>query len=147
MNYAKTLIKSIQGKSIKFNLKLIIRFYNLKIISRPKDLIFSKSLLIPKTESIYDFIYVRKNLMGTWTTWASLIESQALENVISRTEQIITTSETVRQTFFINKLLEMKKMVLLVGPTGIYEVYNKISQISQIDINLRRLFFNNFWRK
>jgi hypothetical protein len=70
--------------------------------------------------------------MGTWTTWASLIESQALENVISRTEQIITTSETVRQTFFINKLLEMKKMVLLVGPTGIYKVYNKSSQIFTI---------------
>jgi len=51
--------------------------------------------------------------MGTWATWTSLIESQALGNVISRTEQIITTSETVRQTFFINKLLEMKKMVLL----------------------------------
>jgi dynein heavy chain len=56
--------------------------------------------------------------MGTWTTWTSLIESQALGNIISRTEQIITTSETVRQTFFINKLVEMKKMVLLVGPTG-----------------------------
>ena len=81
-------------------------------------MVFAKSLLIPKTQSIYDFIYVRKNLMGTWTTWTSLIESQALGNIISRTEQIITTSETVRQTFFINKLVEMKKMVLLVGPTG-----------------------------
>ena len=56
--------------------------------------------------------------MGAWATWTSLIENQTSENITSGNEYIITTDETVRQTFFLNKLLEMKKMVLLVGPTG-----------------------------
>ena len=76
-------------------------------------LVFLKCILL----LLYDFIYIRKNV-GTWATWTSLIEAQSVENSISYAEPIITTNETVRIAFFLNKLLEMRKMPMIVGPTG-----------------------------
>ena len=38
--------------------------------SRPKDLSFPRTLLIPKRDTIYDFIYIRKQY-GSWNTPAN----------------------------------------------------------------------------
>ena len=45
--------------------------------SRPKDLSFPRTLLIPKRDTIYDFIYLRKQY-GSWNTWSSLLEPQII---------------------------------------------------------------------
>ena len=45
--------------------------------SKPKDLSFPRTLLIPKRDTIYDFIYLRKQY-GSWNTWSSLLEPQTI---------------------------------------------------------------------
>jgi hypothetical protein len=45
--------------------------------SRPKDLVFQRSILMPKRLTIYDFVYIRKHY-GSWATWQSLTENQPI---------------------------------------------------------------------
>lgn len=40
---------------------------------RPTDLKFSRSLMIPKRGSVFDYVYTRKTY-GSWNKWETLIE-------------------------------------------------------------------------
>lgn len=85
--------------------------------AKPKDLQFPKSLLPPKRDTIYDFIYIRKQY-GSWNSWSTLLEPQIIAPNAVASDCIISTTETLKQTFFLDKLLMRDKQVLLIGPTG-----------------------------
>lgn len=78
---------------------------------------FPKHVLLPKRLSLYDYIYVKKNY-GSWNTWSSLIEPQTIPATVKPTEVFINTVETLRQTYFFEKLLKREYQVIHVGPTG-----------------------------
>ncbi|XP_076448252.1 dynein axonemal heavy chain 3-like [Babylonia areolata] len=104
---------------------------------RPKELKFSRALMIPKKGTVYDHVYIQRQY-GSWNTWTSLVQAvsigekaQATQNSVFSTEVakdqelriminalIINTSETVRQRFFLERFLSLDKPVLFVGPTG-----------------------------
>jgi hypothetical protein len=48
---------------------LFINFF----IQRPKDVLMSKSYVLPKKQSIFDLVYTRVN---NWTQWSSMLEQQ-----------------------------------------------------------------------
>ena len=84
---------------------------------KPKSLTFQRSVLVPKRFTIYDYTFVKKHY-GAWSTWASLTESVTIPPTVKPNEVMITTTETTRQMFFLNKLMHANKMILFVGPTG-----------------------------
>ena len=45
---------------------------------RPKDLKFSRALMIPKKGTVYDHIYIQKQY-GSWNTWSSLITQVSID--------------------------------------------------------------------
>ncbi|CAF1048753.1 unnamed protein product, partial [Brachionus calyciflorus] len=91
---------------------------NNKDYPRPRDLQFGKSALIPKeNNTIYDYAYVHRNL-GIWVKWSSLIDEFIIPKNVKPIDVFVTTIETYRQTFFLQKLLVKNYPVIFVGNTG-----------------------------
>ncbi|KAK7495478.1 hypothetical protein BaRGS_00013176, partial [Batillaria attramentaria] len=84
---------------------------------KPKDLKFSRALMIPKKGTVYDHVYIQKQY-GSWHTWSSLVTPVSIEVKTQINSLIINTVETVRQRFFLERFLSLDKPLLLVGPTG-----------------------------
>ncbi|XP_078276213.1 dynein axonemal heavy chain 3-like [Rhinoraja longicauda] len=91
--------------------------------SKPKDLKFPRALQIPRTGSVFDFVYLKKTF-SSWCSWKHLVNAVAVEHMIEANSLlqlnniIINTTETAMQTYFLEKLLLQDKPLLLVGPTG-----------------------------
>ncbi|XP_066284547.1 dynein axonemal heavy chain 3-like isoform X3 [Branchiostoma lanceolatum] len=94
---------------------------------RPKDLKIARSLFMPKKDSVYDFVYMRKNNFGSWYKWQSLVqpvdiaEKAQLDDLsirIMASEIIVPTVETERQRFFLSWFVTREVPLLFVGPTG-----------------------------
>ncbi|XP_052828077.1 dynein axonemal heavy chain 3 [Octopus bimaculoides] len=87
------------------------------INARPKEMKFSRSLLIPKKGSIYDYIYMKKQY-GSWRTWESLVDPTIITEKTKMNKILVNTKETERQNFFLRLFFHQGKPLLFVGPTG-----------------------------
>ncbi|XP_069141245.1 dynein axonemal heavy chain 3-like isoform X4 [Argopecten irradians] len=103
----------------------VSKYPKLGHITRPKDLKFSRGLMIPKKGLVYDHVYIRKQF-GSWYTWSSLIQPFKIDDKAKRdrelrimiNELIINTVETERQRYFLERLVMLDIPTLFVGPTG-----------------------------
>uniref|UniRef100_H3ANA7 AAA+ ATPase domain-containing protein n=1 Tax=Latimeria chalumnae TaxID=7897 RepID=H3ANA7_LATCH len=84
---------------------------------RPKDLKFPRALQMPRKGSVYDFVYLQNNFYS-WCMWNDLISPVSIEDNVKLNDFIVSTTETVIQTYFLEKLLLQDKPLLFVGPTG-----------------------------
>ncbi|KAK6993742.1 dynein heavy chain 3 axonemal, partial [Biomphalaria glabrata] len=84
---------------------------------KPKDLKFPRAVLIPKKGLIYDHVFVRKQF-GSWSTWASQVQSANIDDKTQVNSLIISTVETERQRYFLKLFLPKDFPLLFVGPTG-----------------------------
>ncbi|CAI9716307.1 dynein heavy chain 3, axonemal-like isoform X2 [Octopus vulgaris] len=87
------------------------------INARPKEMKFSRSLLIPKKGSIYDYIYMKKQY-GSWRTWESLVDPTIITGKTKMNKVLVNTKETEKQNFFLRLFFNQGKPLLFVGPTG-----------------------------
>ncbi|XP_063719575.1 dynein axonemal heavy chain 3-like [Symsagittifera roscoffensis] len=97
----------------------------------PKDLKFPRHLLIPKRGSVYDYVFVKKSY-GSWHKWEVMMETTELDEKTKAAafrakveakrgviaEIIIETVDTVRQRYFLQKMLESGIPMGFIGPTG-----------------------------
>eukprot|EP00794_Sanderia_malayensis_P006878 gene6878-7653_t len=90
---------------------------NDKQYPRPKDLKLSRNVQFPGKGSIYDY-YFDKATFGTWHPWEKCVVQEPIPKDAVPHEVIISTTETVRQRYFLDVFLTHESPVLFVGPTG-----------------------------
>nr|WAW84833.1 axonemal dynein heavy chain reconstructed 1 [Halisarca dujardinii] len=83
---------------------------------RPKSIKFNKTTLFPERGSVFDYLFQKKG--GSWSNWEDIIEKSSIPAGAKVTDLIISTTETVRQLFFLDTYLKHEVPILLVGPTG-----------------------------
>lgn len=81
-----------------------------------KPLPYDFSTKIPKTYSIFDYVYV--NSSKRWIYWMDTIEKKSITENIEYHQLLIPTVESTRSIFLLNTLINNQKQILLVGPTG-----------------------------
>ncbi|ESO89088.1 hypothetical protein LOTGIDRAFT_210054 [Lottia gigantea] len=86
---------------------------------KPKSIKLTKSNSIPEKGSIYDYCFEKKS-SGTWTDWMDTVPkgSMGIAANAKVSDLIITTMETLRQTYFLQTYLSHEVPILFVGPTG-----------------------------
>uniref|UniRef100_A0A8C5PIE1 AAA+ ATPase domain-containing protein n=1 Tax=Leptobrachium leishanense TaxID=445787 RepID=A0A8C5PIE1_9ANUR len=93
---------------------------------KPKDLQIPKSLQLPKEESIYDIVYLKKTF-SSWCQWRDLVVPNAMEDIAKLDEKntqlmlhdiIVSTPGTAMQMYFLETFLLQDKSILFVGPTS-----------------------------
>ncbi|GAB1598116.1 dynein heavy chain 3, axonemal-like [Argonauta hians] len=111
------------------------------IKARPKDMKFTRDLLIPKKGSIYDYIYLKKQY-GAWRTWESLMEPTIITEKTKLNEIMVNTKETEKQNHFLKLFFHYGKPLLFIGLTGtgkssvINNFVQKIDKDSYITCNI-----------
>jgi dynein heavy chain len=70
----------------------------------------------PKVGSVYDYIFVIDS--KKWTKWMDIIDKFEIDPKLSFSEVIVPTTDSVRNTFFLDLLLSNDKHTLMVGATG-----------------------------
>lgn len=76
----------------------------------------------PKTGSVYDFIFIIET--KKWTKWIDIIEKFEIDPKLSFSEIIVPTTDSVRNTYFLDLLLSNHKHTLMVGATGTGKTIN-----------------------
>ncbi|XP_077305116.1 dynein axonemal heavy chain 3 [Lithobates pipiens] len=86
---------------------------------RPKSVKLTKNNLFPEKGTVYDF-YFHKHASGQWNMWTDYItkEEMTISPTAKVSDLIIPTTETARQSFFLNTYVEHSIPTLFVGPTG-----------------------------
>ncbi|XP_073447159.1 dynein axonemal heavy chain 3 isoform X1 [Aquarana catesbeiana] len=86
---------------------------------RPKSVKLTKNNLFPEKGTVYDF-YFHKHASGQWNMWTDYItkEEMTISPTAKVSDLIIPTTETARQSFFLNIYVEHSVPILFVGPTG-----------------------------
>ncbi|XP_041348477.1 dynein heavy chain 3, axonemal-like isoform X2 [Gigantopelta aegis] len=84
---------------------------------KPKELKFSRGLMIPKKGTVFDHVYIKRQY-GSWNLWSSLVKPMNIDSKADINSLIINTAETERQRYFLERFLLKGKPVLFVGPTG-----------------------------
>ncbi|XP_073479664.1 dynein axonemal heavy chain 3-like [Aquarana catesbeiana] len=94
--------------------------------SKPKGLQIPRSVQLPKSENVYDIVYVKKKF-SSWCLWKDLMTPTKIEDIIKNNENdvhlmlndiIVSTPGTAMQMYFLETLLLQDKPLLFVGPTG-----------------------------
>eukprot|EP01031_Cornospumella_fuschlensis_P032177 gene32177-38921_t len=76
----------------------------------------------PKGGSVYDFIFIIET--KKWTKWIDIIEKYEVDAKLSFSEIIVPTTDSVRNTYFLDLLLSNDKHTLMVGATGTGKTIN-----------------------
>ncbi|RYH30569.1 hypothetical protein EON65_04765 [archaeon] len=76
----------------------------------------------PKGGSVYDFIFLVET--KKWTKWIDIIEKYEVDAKLSFSEIIVPTTDSVRNTYFLDLLLSNDKHTLMVGATGTGKTIN-----------------------
>ncbi|XP_075130611.1 dynein axonemal heavy chain 3-like [Leptodactylus fuscus] len=85
-----------------------------------------KSVHLPKSESVYDIVYI-KTKFASWCTWNDLVTPTKTDELVEADEEvmhiilndiIVSTPGTAMQMYFLETLLLQDKPLLFVGPTG-----------------------------
>ncbi|GBP07737.1 Dynein heavy chain 3, axonemal [Eumeta japonica] len=84
---------------------------------KPKAFKVTKSQLFPDRETVFDYVYDKRN-GGTWMAWAELEKELPLAPEAKVNEIIILTNENACQRYFVSKMIESRIPILVVGPTG-----------------------------
>ncbi|KAM8971996.1 dynein axonemal heavy chain 3-like [Pelodytes ibericus] len=96
------------------------------IYPKPIGLDIPRSAHLPKGESIYDVIYLKKNF-SSWCLWKDLVVPTKIEESFKMDEKqmqlmlndiLVSTPGTVMQMYFLETLLLQDKPILFVGPTS-----------------------------
>ncbi|KAI3380917.1 hypothetical protein SNEBB_002522 [Seison nebaliae] len=86
---------------------------------KPNVVKLSKSNIFPDRSDVYSFLF-RKVSAGHWDSWTELIdrERNKLDPDKKISDAIVTTTETVRQEFFIQLFMEHQIPTMFLGATG-----------------------------
>ncbi|KAF5833108.1 hypothetical protein DUNSADRAFT_10689 [Dunaliella salina] len=70
----------------------------------------------PEGKMVYDFVYDKER--GKWVPWMDTIESKKISPEAEYSTIIVSTVDTVRYTYLLDRLVQHNMHVLFVGPTG-----------------------------
>ncbi|XP_015175416.1 PREDICTED: dynein heavy chain 3, axonemal [Polistes dominula] len=84
---------------------------------RPKAFKLTKQQLFPDRDTIYDWVYDKKN-NGCWISWMDTMAQVPIPANAKASELIIQTTQVSMQRFFIKNFLHKNVPILFVGPTG-----------------------------
>jgi len=70
----------------------------------------------PEGKMVYDFVYDKER--GKWVPWMDTIESKRIPPEAEYSTIIVSTVDTVRYTYILDRLVQHNMHVLFVGPTG-----------------------------
>ncbi|KAM4037486.1 dynein axonemal heavy chain 3-like [Anomaloglossus baeobatrachus] len=76
-----------------------------------------KSVQLPKGESVYDIVYIKKKF-SSWCMWKDLVTPTKIDDLVKLNDIIVSTPGTAMQMYFLETLLLQDKPLLFVGPTG-----------------------------
>ncbi|KAK2580549.1 hypothetical protein KPH14_007682 [Odynerus spinipes] len=90
---------------------------NIEKYPRPKSFKLTKQQLFPDRETVYDWVYDKRN-NGSWISWMDMMPQEPLPAHAKASDLIIQTNEVSIQRFFIENFLHKRIPILFVGPTG-----------------------------
>lgn len=111
----------IDGKSrekFDFFYRELVGGHN-KDFPKPKDIKLSKQNIFPDAGAIYDYTFIKQG-NGSWSRWFDTLDKSVLviPDDAKASELIISTDETVRQTFFLNAFVSHCVPMMFIGDTG-----------------------------
>eukprot|EP00795_Rhopilema_esculentum_P000293 gene293-9945_t len=90
---------------------------NSKEHPRPNNLKLPRNVQFPGRGTIYDY-YFDKATFGTWHPWEKIVTEDRIPKDAQPHEVIISTTQTVRQKYFLEVFLSHETPLMFVGPTG-----------------------------
>ncbi|XP_063362018.1 dynein axonemal heavy chain 3 [Cydia amplana] len=84
---------------------------------KPKSFKLTKNQLFGDKDTVYDYVYDKRN-NGTWIPWMELEKEGQIAANAKVNDLIILTNENACLRYFVSKMVHSKIPILLVGPTG-----------------------------
>ncbi|XP_063226606.1 dynein axonemal heavy chain 3 [Bacillus rossius redtenbacheri] len=86
---------------------------------KPKVFKLARNQLFPERETVFDFVYDKRN-NGTWIPWLDTVDKTQAQLPVNAKfrELMVVTTESSCQAFFLRLLLSHKIPLMFVGPTG-----------------------------
>ncbi|XP_041978336.1 dynein axonemal heavy chain 3 [Aricia agestis] len=84
---------------------------------RPKAFKLNKSQVFPDRDTVFDFVYDKRN-NGSWVQWTELEKEVPIAPDAKVNEIIVLTNENACLRYFVSRMVACRVPVLLVGPTG-----------------------------
>jgi dynein heavy chain len=85
---------------------------------------------LPENGVIYDYCYDFSS--NSWVNWAATAAEYKFDDRLSYSELIIPTTDSIRNTFWLDLLVQNKKQVLLTGHTGTGKTVTVNSYLSSL---------------
>lgn len=94
------------------------------VFHRPKDLKFSKGLMIPKRGLIYDHVYIRRQY-GSWHQWTSLLTPVDIDEK-TKVRELIRVKGSNSVTGCLNVVLVISVALVCVVAVKVVPVFSKV---------------------